>query len=126
MNLRTSLGLLMAASLLPAAVGCAVAVQEPTQAGFQAAIAYAGVVALFTFPITFLVGLPLLHLYRAKQWLAWYHFALGGSLLGLLPLGVIALFGQLPLHLPFMLQFIGAASAVVLWAVVERTAPEGK
>ena len=120
MNIRALLGLLLAASLLPITVACMIVAQEPTLHGAEAAAAYASFLALFTVPISFVIGLPLLSWYKAKRWQAWYHFAIGGALLGLLPLGVMAFFGEVPVHLPFLLQLVGAGSAIVLWVVVGR------
>jgi hypothetical protein len=125
MNFRVLLGLLLAASVLPIAAFCTLLAQDPTLPGFTVAVAYAGVFALFTFPIALLLGIPLLLWYRANRWHAWYHFAIGGALLGLLPLGVMTLFGRIPLQLPLLLQLVGAGSALVLWAVVGRRPPQG-
>ena len=76
-------------------------------------------VAAFTYATALFAGIPAYFLFRARNWLKWWHYTLGGALLGLLPTLVMGF----PLSLQGALllgpdhALIGAASGLTFWAL---------
>jgi hypothetical protein len=83
---------------------------------------FAGPIAIFAYAVTLLLGLPTFLWFRKRRWLALWHFAIGGAVLGLAPLTFFAGLGG-PLALSFVaaqaLGFagIGLTSACAFWAI---------
>jgi hypothetical protein len=111
---RVILAFLLAPAAAPALIGLA---------SIHSSMAGIWVIALgvaaFTYATTLIAGIPAYFVLRAKNWLKWWHFALGGAVLGLLP----ALFIGFPLSLQGILLLgpdhllIGAVSGFAFWAL---------
>ena len=120
MNQRTCIGLLLAAMLVPVAAAVGLVFNDFSLRGIQAAFGYAAMLAVFTLPITLLVGLPLLIWYRRAHWHAWYYFVFGGAVLGLLPVLVFAAAGTVSVTFALGFTVGGALSALLLWYFTGR------
>jgi hypothetical protein len=111
---RVILAFLLAPAVAPALIGLASI--HPSMAGMWV---MALGVAAFTYVTTLIAGVPAYFVLRAKNWLKWWHFTLGGAVLGLLPTSLIglpqSLQGTLLLGPDYLL--IGAASGFAFWAL---------
>ena len=117
---RATLGLLLAALLLPVASAAGLIAADFSVTGVKAAFAYAALLAAFSVPITFILGVPLLMWYRRARWHAWHQYVVGGAVLGLLPLVLFAIRGSVSVLLSLALAIGGAVSALLLWAFTGR------
>jgi hypothetical protein len=120
MSPRIVAGFLIAPILLPV-VTVVVTLQADFSVGqFKAGFALACILAVFTYATALIVGVPVFAWYRRRGWFEPWQFAVGGGLLGLLPMPVIALFGPVPLFLGPVLSVIGLLSALLFWFLAVR------
>jgi hypothetical protein len=114
--------LVIAFALAPAAVPLLIVLVFVLGGDFGVSYVFAGPIAIFAYAVTLLLGLPTFLWFRRRRWLSFWHFAIGGAVLGLAPLAFFAVIAA-PLALSFLaVQPLGYAaidlvSACVFWAI---------
>jgi hypothetical protein len=91
-----------------------VALAYPAYAWINGDLVSAFWVLWVTIPAT-LIGIALFALFRARRWFAWWQFALGGALLGVL--GAIPFLPRGAVFLLPAFAAIGAAHGLLFWLV---------
>jgi hypothetical protein len=111
---RVAVAFLLAPGVAP--LGIALASLLPSLAGIWV---LAVGVAAFTYGTTAIAGIPAYSLLRYFNWVSWWHFTLGGAVLGILPTLVFgfpsSLQGMLVLGPDYLA--IGAITGLVFWAI---------
>jgi hypothetical protein len=125
---RIFVALILAPAVFPLGAYVYSLVQSPTESSVASVAAFM-VPALFTYPTTFLLGLPTFLIFRTLHWQRWWQYALGGAVIGAIIAVAIA-----ALSLPFgtdassfLMAFpfacIGFVSAVVFWLILNLRLP---
>jgi hypothetical protein len=76
--------------------------------------------SFFTYAVTIVLGAPLVIWFRRRRWSELWRYAVGGAVLGVVPLIVIWRWGEIPLLAGPVFSFIGASSAAVFWLIAVR------
>ena len=82
--------------------------------------AVGGAIMVATFTVTAcLIGIPVFAWYRARQWLTWWQFALGGGVIGIAAASPFLASGSLLGYLAIASGFgaLGAAHALAFWVL---------
>ena len=83
---------------------------------------------IYSYPTAVILGIPALYLFRRSGWVEWWHFVLGGAVIGCIP-PLVVLFAFVRVPLPEFFRdadlltlcglgaILGAVSTLVFWAI---------